>query len=99
MRQGRDGADIGAERPLRRASSDPTVVTVTETLATGRSERQAIDDLVGRLRRRFPDVPPEGIADFVAQAHGQFADARIRDFVPVLVEHAAVDRLKGLPRP
>lgn len=57
-------------------------------------ERQAIDDLVDRLRRRFPDAPADLVAEIIARAHKEFDEAKIRDFVPVLVEHAAVNQLR-----
>lgn len=74
--------------------SCPKMLVVSEATATGRDERQAIDELGDRLRRRFPDVPADLVAETIARAHTEFAEAKIRDFVPVLVEHAAVNELK-----
>lgn len=58
------------------------------------NEREAIDRLVGRLRQRFPDLPPERIVDAVTGAHREFSEAKVRDFVPVLVEQQAMTALR-----
>jgi hypothetical protein len=58
------------------------------------NEREVIDKLVGRLRQRFPDLPPERIVDAVTDAHREFSEAKVRDFVPVLVEQQVMTALK-----
>jgi hypothetical protein len=57
-------------------------------------ERRVIQGLVQRLVERFPHVPADTVSQIVVETHARFADARFRDFVPVLVEHDAVDRLR-----
>jgi hypothetical protein len=57
-------------------------------------ERQSLDHLVNRLQERFPAVPEQKIRATVEAAHTQFDQARIRSFIPVLVEHDATDALK-----
>ena len=57
-------------------------------------ERQSLDHLVDRLQDRFPSIPQQRIRDTVADAHRQFDGARIRSFIPVLVEHDATMKLE-----
>ncbi len=56
-----------------------------------------IAEIVERLALRFPDVPTPTITDVVTEAYNDMADARVRDFVEVLVEKQAKKRLKALP--
>jgi hypothetical protein len=58
-------------------------------------ESKAIAEIVERLRERFPDASPDSIADAVEYARSTFSDAKVRDFVPVLIEKEAKARLKG----
>lgn len=46
-----------------------------------------------RLRAKFPDAEPEIIDALVTELHREFDGDPIRDFVPVLVERQATDRL------
>lgn len=56
------------------------------------AERKALAEVQARLEARFPDLHPDVVAAAVSLAHSQL-DGPVRDFVPVLVEHAARDRL------
>ncbi|WP_448811041.1 three-helix bundle dimerization domain-containing protein [Agromyces bauzanensis] len=58
-------------------------------------EGQALDHVIDRLAERFPDVTRDHVAVVVAEAHLGLEGHPIRDFVPVLVEHAARDRLRS----
>jgi hypothetical protein len=58
-------------------------------------ERRSLDHLVDRLQHRFPTIPQQRIRETVADAHSQFDEARIRSFIPVLVEHDVTMTLKG----
>jgi len=49
-------------------------------------EKRQIGEVVDRLTEAFPDVPDHVITDAVDRAHRRFAQARIRDFVPLFVE-------------
>lgn len=49
-------------------------------------EQRQIDRVVDRLVQAFPLVPDDVISDAVAEAHRGFESARIREFVPMLVE-------------
>jgi hypothetical protein len=57
-------------------------------------EAREIDEVIGRLRGRFPDVTEERIREIVTTEHSAFDGRPIRDFVPVFVERAAVERLR-----
>ena len=55
-------------------------------------ERQALTHVHARLAERFPSVDPTVIEAAVRLEHVHL-DGPIRDYVPVLVEHAARDRI------
>jgi hypothetical protein len=57
------------------------------------AEHQGLQRLRDELTTKFPTVPPEVIAEEIARASGQFDDAAIREFVPVLVARAVQSRL------
>jgi hypothetical protein len=50
--------------------------------------------VIDRLATRFPTLERDHIADIVEEEHDRLNGARVRDFIPVLVEHAATDRLR-----
>lgn len=58
-------------------------------------EDKAIAEISDRLRERFPDAAPESIQDAIDKARATFLDAKVRDFVPVLIEKEAKAHLKG----
>lgn len=57
-------------------------------------EDAAFAEVVERLIERFPHTSPTQIGDAVREAQSQFEQARVRDFVPVLVEREARARLE-----
>ncbi len=57
------------------------------------SEDHALQDVEARLARKFPDVPAEVVASAVTEASDSL-DGPIRSYVPLLVEHAARDKIK-----
>jgi len=59
-------------------------------------EARAIQDICTRLRTRFPATPPDTVQQTVGTAYDSLRTARIRDFVPVLVEREARDRLAAM---
>jgi hypothetical protein len=61
-------------------------------------EAKAIDNVVDRLAQRFPHVPRPSIEQTVREEHKALDGGRIRDYVPVLVEHAAKARLSRSAR-
>jgi hypothetical protein len=56
-------------------------------------EERAITEIVERLGKTFPQLPPAEIADTVSASRPEFADAPIRDFVPLFVERSAKHKL------
>ena len=62
---------------------------------TTADENKALEEIVERLQQRFPDAPRESVVDAVEQARTAHDDAKVRDFVPVLIEKEAKARLKG----
>ncbi len=56
-------------------------------------EERRVADVVERLRRRYPAVDQELVTWVVDAAHRDLDGARVRDFVPILVEKHARDVL------
>ncbi|WP_427136493.1 three-helix bundle dimerization domain-containing protein [Pseudarthrobacter sp. S9] len=56
-------------------------------------ELKAVDNVVECLAERFPHIPRPSIEQAVREEHQALDGGRIRDYVPVLVEHAAKARL------
>lgn len=57
------------------------------------AEGKAIEDLVARLSAQFPHKGREDIRSLIRAEYEAYDAARIRDFIPVLVERAARTRL------
>ena len=62
-------------------------------------EDRAIDQVIARLAARFPTVTHAHIGQVVYEEQHRLDDNPVRDFVPVLVEHAASDRLRAEAEP
>lgn len=75
---------------------DPACGSAEDFLMTHDEELLHIDQVIDRLGTRFPDVPREGIEQVVRSAHEHFATGKVRDFVPLLVERLAREKLQGL---
>lgn len=58
-------------------------------------ETGALDLLAGRLAQRFPSLEPQVVRSVVREAGRRFDDARIRGYVPLLVEHEALSVLRS----
>ncbi|NGP07370.1 hypothetical protein G6038_18175 [Rhodococcus sp. 14C212] len=58
-------------------------------------EERHIDEVRRRLRTRFPQADPGSIDEAIASAHHRLDGRPIRAFVPVLVERAALNALRG----
>lgn len=52
------------------------------------------DLVVDRLAARFPTLERDHVERVVQEEHDRLDEARVRDFIPVLVEHAATERLR-----
>lgn len=57
-------------------------------------EMRALRDVVDRLAEKYPAVSRKHIEDIVEQEHRSLDTGRVRDYVPILVEHAVRDRLR-----
>jgi hypothetical protein len=66
---------------------------------TTSDEAKAITLLTERLVTRFPWIAREVVEAVVATAHSELSDARIREYLPLLVEHDAVKMLRTMPLP
>ena len=64
----------------------------------GMSETEETGDVtvnvVDRLAARFPTLARDHIAEVVDEEHERLNGARVRDFIPLLVEHEATERLR-----
>lgn len=58
------------------------------------NEHEHLESVVSRVSERFPTVERERVEAVVDEEAAQLEDARVRDYIPVLVEHEAVDRLR-----
>ncbi len=70
--------------------------------STGRlhtADQEAVDRLAGRLTAAHPLVAPATVAALVATAYQELRAARIRTFVPVLVERRVRALLRAAARP
>jgi hypothetical protein len=59
-------------------------------------ENRAIDEVIDRLGKQFPELPNDEVALAVRQTRPEFDQAPIRDFVPLFVERTAKARLRQL---
>ncbi len=62
-------------------------------MAQKKSESESIDDVAKRLKKKFPDVPGKHIEEIVEKEHQSFKNAKLRDYIAVLVEHSAKSKL------
>lgn len=60
------------------------------------SEQTIIEQLVGRLRIRYPAIAESTVASVVHDVHARFDGRPLRDFVPLLVERSAKSELDRL---
>lgn len=59
-------------------------------------EERLIAHAVTRLSAKYGSVPAEDVVRIVAAAHVHFVGNRVRDFVSLLVERMAGERLSSL---
>ncbi|WP_405072087.1 hypothetical protein OG558_22660 [Kribbella sp. NBC_01510] len=60
-------------------------------------EDRAVGEIVDRLARLFPQIPPAEVAETVSASRPEFDAVPIRDFVPLFVERSAKHKLRGWP--
>jgi hypothetical protein len=69
------------------------------------AERDALNEVARRLADRFEHLPPDLVRRVVDEVAAQHHAARIREFIPLLVEKQARDELRAhavaaeVPRP
>ena len=71
-------------------------MTQKDEATANQDETKGIAQLIDRLVMRFPQLSASTVEEAVSGAHRQFDDARVRDFVPLLVEHEALNTLRDL---
>ena len=59
-------------------------------------EQTHISDIVGRLTRTYPTLPPATITEVVHDLHLRFNGAPVREFVPLFMERNARSALAEL---
>lgn len=55
--------------------------------------------VIGSICDRFPDVDKAHITAQVEDVRGRYADARVREYVPVMVEREVIHRLLTAAKP
>jgi hypothetical protein len=70
-----------------------TKSSATRAATAPEREAAAISQVTERLHTRFPHLPAERIQDSVHRHYQALANARIRDYIPVLVERATRNEL------
>lgn len=63
---------------------------------TADSEVRALDEVRDRLEKQYPETSHENVELAIAVAYESLRHARIREFIPVLVEHEARNKLSHL---
>ena len=66
---------------------------------TATSEETALRASAARLCARFSTVAPEVVDEVLRATYARFDGRPIRDFVPLLVERAAAERLREVAVP
>lgn len=72
---------------------DGAIPTKTADMTTSEDERRAVEDITARLAVEFSQTPRERVSAIVGQAHHELDGTPIRDFVAILVERQARERL------
>ena len=66
---------------------------------SGTDEGRAIEGVVSRLAARFPTLAHDHIAAVVREEQHRLDGGSVNDFVPVLAEHSARERLRAEANP
>ena len=62
-------------------------------------EDRVMEKVIDRLSGQFPSLTRDHVQQIVDEEFARLEVGRIRDFVPVLVEHAAKERLRNEAEP
>lgn len=57
-------------------------------------EDRAVAHVIDRLAERFPGMPRTSIERAVQENREALAGGRVRDYIPVLIEHGAKEQLR-----
>jgi hypothetical protein len=69
---------------------------VALTTVMNKDEEDAkVEHVAERLEAHFPGVDPAHVVEIVDEEHEKFEGRPVRDFIPVLVEHEARERLEA----
>ena len=60
-----------------------------------KNEAEAFAEVTQHLVQRFPGVPEDAIASVVDQDRERLSGGRIREFLPLLAERAAMQHLRA----
>lgn len=63
-------------------------------MADKKTERETIDEVVKRLKKKYPDASGKHVEKLVEDNYASFKNARLRDYIAVLVEHGAKSELQ-----
>ena len=74
-------------------------MTAEDVPSDDRDEAHAIDQVTDRLAGRFPTLGRTHVEEIVHDEWHRLDEGRLRDFVPVLVEHDARERLRAEAAP
>jgi hypothetical protein len=61
-----------------------------------KDEQRAVDELRVELARSFPSIPQQRVNATIDGELHRYEQARVRDFVPLLVQRQATRKLKGV---
>jgi len=62
-------------------------------MAQKKTEREAIEDVVKRLKKKYPAVSGKHIEGLVNADYEALKNAKLRDYIAVLVEHSAKTKI------
>ena len=60
-------------------------------------ESMLMEQVKVRVQERLPEVSWQAIDDAVTRSFGQYADSKVRTYLPILVERDAIDHLLRSP--
>lgn len=61
-----------------------------------RSEQDLLTEIEHRLTSIYTEIDPQQVTATIGQAHAQFEQSTVRDFIPLLVERRARRELAAL---
>jgi hypothetical protein len=70
----------------------------SEPMPKQKSERDSIDDITARLSKKYPKLSASEVADVVEKQYAKLQTAKLREYIPVLVEHQAKQVLREKKR-